>query len=96
MLLKVFWISQIEPLRSRAETGNLYEKSLWKRDVLKELSHRGFQFHWNPMDINGNLTGMNDSQINAEKNKILNTIPGIIKKKKLMPMSKSRKNCYIW
>jgi len=46
-----------------------------------------------PMDINGNLTGMNDSQINAEKNKILNTIPGIIKNKKLMPMSKSRKNC---
>lgn len=45
------------------------------------------------MDINGNLTGMNDSQINAEKNKILNTIPGIIKNKKLMPMSKSRNNC---
>lgn len=45
------------------------------------------------MDINGNLTGMNDSQINAEKNKILNTIPGINQNKKLMPKSKSEKNC---
>lgn len=45
------------------------------------------------MDINGNLTGMNDSQTNVEKNKILNTIPGIIKNKKLMPMSKLRNNC---